>query len=444
MAIPAIRSRGLRLFVVYTLGLTLALCWLMTDSSVWLWYSVESLMDLVQFPWRCQIFVALGVALLLAASLEILAVRKGLKAAKAPLLSSLISAYLIANSAVGLYTSTEKEAKTLGHWNDSIENWLMIVNSHPTPVHFFPLASATSIREAAEAERSPWAKGDAPNQYDGTSVTPTHAGLLTQNYIVNTEQEFTLLFHLFHFPPWGIAINGENANVQPETGLSLVSVVIPPGTHTIALEWRATSSAWLGRLMTAAGWMVVFALLTRSLLSRQSHGGGARQKPLWAALPVWPAAVWLVVGAFMVVAASGMTARTWDIEEIGADYGFIRLEGVRSIPPVRAGEMVPIDLTWFVTGHGAPVSAFVHLVDANSALISQYDGPPGGEHTNYRRWIPGLIISSKHNIALPDALPPGTYQLLAGLYFPDSGLEPLMPLGGTSSRLQIGTIEVVH
>ena len=51
-------------------ALTLGFIWLMTDTSSWFWFSVEALINQVQFPWRWQTFAALGVALLLAASLE--------------------------------------------------------------------------------------------------------------------------------------------------------------------------------------------------------------------------------------------------------------------------------------------------------------------------------------------------------------------------------------
>ena len=168
------------------------------------------------------------------------------------------------------------------------------------------------------------------------------------------------------------------------------------------------------------------------------------QKAGWRA--VWQLRsplVWLVVGAFMIVAASGVTVRTWDATAIGADYGIIRLESVRSIPPVRAGDVAPVHLTWLVTGPGSPVSAFVHLVDETGMGVSQHDGPPGGPGMPYQSWTPGLILSSTHKITTPDSLPPGRYRLIAGLYYPDQSHEPLVPLNGDNPRLEIGTLEVL-
>ena len=65
------------------------------------------------------------------------------------------------------------------------------------------------------------------------------------------------------------------------------------------------------------------------------------------------------------------------------------------------------------------MSAFVHLVDETGMGLSQHDGPPGGVHTPFQSWAPGLILKSTHNINTPDSLPPGKYRLIAGLYYPD-------------------------
>ena len=145
----------------------------------------------------------------------------------------------------------------------------------------------------------------------------------------------------------------------------------------------------------------------------------------------------------MVVVSSGITARTWDVAAIGADYGFMRLEGVRTFEPARAGEVVPVHLTWSVKRSGEPVSAFVHLVDEAGKKVSQADVAPGGTHTPYQRWTPGLILNSAHNIPIPGSLPPGSYLLLAGLYYPEISHDPLVPLNGGSPRLEIGTLQVL-
>ena len=76
------------------------------------------------------------------------------------------------------------------------------------------------------------------------------------------------------------------------------------------------------------------------------------------------------------------------------------------------------------------MSAFVHLVDEAGMGIGQHDGPPGDSEAPYKIWTPGLILTSTHNITTPDTLPPGRYRLIAGLYYPNTSHEPIMPLNG--------------
>lgn len=237
-------------------------------------------------------------------------------------------------------------------------------------------------------------------------------------------------------------MDGIEVDAEPASGLGLASVLIPPGAHTVEIAWGTSTAVWLGRLVTAAGWVAVFMLLSQAMNGLGFLGSG-RGVGLTLVRQVWLPVAWLAAGALMVLAASGITTRTWDFSAIGADYGNVRLEGVRSIPPLRAGDVAPVHLTWFVKGSGEPVRAFVHLVDEAGVGLSQHDIPPGGVNTPYQSWMAGQILHSTHNIKIPDSLPPGSYRLVAGLYYPEQVNEPIVPVNGSSPRLEIGSIEVL-
>ena len=441
-AVLTTKSRKLRIFTLMTIPLTLGLVWVMTDTSRWLWTRSELFFDQVQFPWRWQIFAALGVALLLATSIESLR-RNGRSWAKGvPLLSLFISVYLFAYASFGLNYTTSEEAPNVAHWSDSFGALLWNSSISIWAQHLLPIWSATPMVDAVNAGRKPWEELPVPDPIGSIAVTPTRTGLLQQQYMVTTDQTFRLLFHQFYFPPWRVSVDGIQVDVQPATGLGLASVTIPPGAHSVDIAWGTTAAVWMGRLVTATGWLVVFILLgqTSGLLVflRRGQGVGFQEVRRF-----WLSFVWLAIGGLMLLAASGFTARTRDVSAIAADYGFVRLEGVRSIPPLRAGEVAPVHLTWLAKGPGEPVSAFVHLVDETGNGLSQHDGPPGGKNTPYQSWMAGLILHSTHNITIPDSLPPGRYRLIAGLYYPDQSHEPIVPMNGDNPRLEIGSLEVL-
>ena len=441
-AVLTTRSRKLRILLQVAITLTFGLVWVMTDTSRWLWTRNDLFFDQVQFPWRWQIFSALGVALLLAASIESLRRNGRSWAVSVPLTSLLISVYLFAHASFGLKYTTTDDAPDVSHWSDSFEDLFWNSSISIWAQHLLPIWSAVPMVEAINAGRKPWEELPMPGPIRSVVVTPTQMGPLQQQYLVTTDESFRLLFHQFYFPPWRVAMDGTEVDAEPASGLGIASVLVPPGAHTVEIYWGTTTAVWLGRLVTAAGWVVVFLLLSQAGrgLGFLGNGRGVFLTPVGQ---VWPPVTWLAVGAFMVLAASGITARTWDFSAIGADYGIVRLEGVRSIPPLRAGDIAPVSLTWLVKSPGEPVKAFVHLVDEAGVGLSQDDIPPGGVNSPYQSWMAGQILHSTHNIRIPESLPPGSYRLVAGLYYPDQVGEPIVPVNGNQARLEIGSVDVL-
>jgi len=88
----------------------------------------------------------------------------------------------------------------------------------------------------------------------------------------------------------------------------------------------------------------------------------------------------------------------------------------------RQPDALTLTLTWSAT---QPIpgdyTIFVHLVDAQGALIAQGDAPPREGYWPTSHWQPDEAISSHHTLALPDDLPNGAYTLLVGMYDPASG-----------------------
>ncbi len=444
--VAASKRRNLRFFTIVVLSSTLLAVWLTTSASYWLWAGVEFLFEKLQFPWRWQMFAAFGTSLLLAACLEQLQVLRRLPAYIAPVVIIAFSTYIVFYSTAGLDYPTDdsrnQEYSTAALWKMNSQAWDRDSEGNRIgswPREFLPVWVDVDPRSIGGP---PWEEMQMPDSNETLAVAPVRWGFLQRQFQVTTQQEFRLLFHQFYFPAWQVTLDGNKARVEPASQLALASVQIPPGTHDVVFAWGPTRSVWLGRVLAAVGWIAVFALLYMG-----SSGAGkawpGRKSILKTSQRYLPLIGWAAIGALMAAAASGVTDRTWEISATGVEYDNIRLEGVRPPPSARPGEVATVQLWWSAKTAGVPVSAFVHLVDEKGMGVSQHDGPPGGQFTPYQRWEPGLVLNSTHNITVPETLSPGTYRLVAGLYFPDISHEPIVPLNGGNARLDIGTLQVL-
>ncbi|MBN1657193.1 MAG: hypothetical protein JXA93_02265 [Anaerolineae bacterium] len=101
---------------------------------------------------------------------------------------------------------------------------------------------------------------------------------------------------------------------------------------------------------------------------------------------------------------------------------------------VRPGDTLPLVLYWQAV---APVPyesiVFVHLLGPDGERIAQDDGPPLGGVQPMTHWVPGEVLPDRRTLNLPSDLPPGHYQLVAGLYDRESGRRPVT--GGGAGRV---------
>jgi hypothetical protein len=88
---------------------------------------------------------------------------------------------------------------------------------------------------------------------------------------------------------------------------------------------------------------------------------------------------------------------------------------------------------------------FVHLYTSDDQFIKdvQIDSRPGGGAVPIANVLPGLFRDS-YTLTLPEAVLPGTYRIVIGLYNPVTGERWPVTGDGVASerRVIIGTIEV--
>ncbi|MCL4871310.1 MAG: hypothetical protein KJ063_20300 [Anaerolineae bacterium] len=75
---------------------------------------------------------------------------------------------------------------------------------------------------------------------------------------------------------------------------------------------------------------------------------------------------------------------------------------------------------------------FLHLIGPNGEVVTQSDGEPVQWTRPTTGWLPGEIIIDEHILWLPPTLPPGEYQLLTGLYHPETSQRLALPGGRTA------------
>ncbi|NOZ06196.1 MAG: glycosyltransferase family 39 protein [Chloroflexi bacterium] len=89
---------------------------------------------------------------------------------------------------------------------------------------------------------------------------------------------------------------------------------------------------------------------------------------------------------------------------------------------IRPGQPLTVTLLWQAEAvPAADYTVFVHLVDAQGKRWAQHDGPPREGTFRTRQWRAGDVIRDVHRLVVPGDAPPGPYQLLVGMYRPETG-----------------------
>jgi uncharacterized membrane protein len=79
---------------------------------------------------------------------------------------------------------------------------------------------------------------------------------------------------------------------------------------------------------------------------------------------------------------------------------------------------------------------FVHVLDEDNQIVGQRDAEPGGGMRLTTLWEPGDVVADNHGILVHPATPPGTYEVIAGLYDATTGQRLVTPDGADHVRLE--------
>jgi hypothetical protein len=114
---------------------------------------------------------------------------------------------------------------------------------------------------------------------------------------------------------------------------------------------------------------------------------------------------------------------------------------------LHPGDDLSVVLVWTSDGGlEQNYTVFCHLVSEDGHLVAQHDGRPVSEIRPVPTWREGEVLEDPHILALPGDLPPGTYELSAGMYDLETmGRPPTFDAAGArlpEDRVVLGTIQV--
>ncbi len=139
---------------------------------------------------------------------------------------------------------------------------------------------------------------------------------------------------------------------------------------------------------------------------------------------------------FNTTDAPPASATVWPEQRVEVTFnGTLRLVGA-DIPgdTLRApGDVLPVSLLWeTLTTPPQDYTVALFLMAADGVLKAQRDSFPNHHFAFTSTWEPGSLQRDNHGLALPDALPPGEYELWVALYWwPEPGARlPVTDAGG--------------
>ncbi|MEJ2733740.1 MAG: hypothetical protein P8189_09275 [Anaerolineae bacterium] len=216
------------------------------------------------------------------------------------------------------------------------------------------------------------------------------------------------------------------------------SYAIPPTDRIqAAVEWRGLGGH-------GAGVPADVPLVT-------SPDGGAAVIPLSLTAPSVPGTYQLSLGE-----AQGPLGQ-WSAEgtvQVGDEAGGqgaqafpvpVRLEAWDVPAAVRAGDPLPVTLTWRALGKiDAYYSVYVKLLDDGGNAIAGWDGQPGNGQRPTLLWVPGEAVDDLVTLIVPGGAAPGAYAVEAGMYRAED-LARCLTLDGEGrpvERIVLGTVQV--
>jgi hypothetical protein len=274
---------------------------------------------------------------------------------------------------------------------------------------YLPAWVQTDVPNLVEARPPTGADAGAPLPFaPDVQVVAEQGNRITLR--VKSPEAFPLRLHRFFFPGWQATVDGAPVPTGPSGPLGLVTAEAPAGEHEMAfrvVETPLRSAAEAISLASLGIWMTGVAL-------------SARRRRAWAWLGVAMAAVFALMIWAQVIQRTPHRPVPYqanfqdELHLVG--YHLDQME-------IKPGGNLTFRLYWLAQqAPAADYTVFVHMVTPDdSAKVAQQDSRPALGYSPTSWWEPGEVMIDEHRLHLDETVQPGAYQLVVGLYRPETG-----------------------
>jgi hypothetical protein len=459
-------DRERRATLIFLALTTVAMLWMSTRSSLWLWENVP-LLPFIQFPWRLVGRAILPLALLAAAAFSSPPANlqtcrpANLRTRLLPLASCILILSALPNTYPPHGYCANKPYPTI---NDvfAYERESKLVGVDPEG-SYFPVWVKQRPEDSSPLEEQ-YAAGGSISRFDET-VLPAAASIVEAEYgpnqahiAVETPTPFHARYLAFYFPGWRVWIDDEPVQVTATDPEGLITFNVPAGTHTIAIRFGSTPIRTAGTIVST---LSLIALIIVTIRYPRMASGDRSDRTEWRvaddeslngsqltsyrSLFIVNCSLAILLLAFKL----GVADRTDTIfrrPALQPDGSLPGIENVLNQPyadgmalighdqdrsALPADDELRIDLYW--TTYTRPTARYqtvIHLVGDDGMRWSMPDTARPRGYANYPpnfTWSSDHYALDSHQVVPLSGTPPGDYDVVLTIFDRDT-LAPLSVL----------------
>jgi hypothetical protein len=226
---------------------------------------------------------------------------------------------------------------------------------------------------------------------------------------VSAQSAFTLRLLRSYYPGWQAYVDGNSVPTGPVGPLGLVTAELPAGAYSVLLQFRETPLRRLSNAITGFSlliWVVGMASRRRTRVALAILG-----------------VVLIVLAGMTLRHLGGIPAPRLPVSTPANFEDQVQLLGYH-LPKTawRAGDTIPVRLYWLAQRTPDDnYKVFLHLLRTpDGERVAQVDEQPILGFGPMTRWDPGELVVDEHHLFVDSSVPAGTYQIVVGLYRPDT------------------------